>query len=365
MSGEPQQAGAASESPFLQLERLAKRFGGVAAVDGLSLTVPRGDILALLGPSGSGKTTTLRLLAGFETPDEGRIVVDGEDVTSVAPSARRFGMVFQHYALFPHLDVGRNIAFGLEGRGLSALERDRRVAEALTMVELSGLERRAVSALSGGQQQRVALARALAPAPRVLLLDEPLSNLDPGLRERTRRELRRLIERIGITTILVTHEQEEAFDLADHVAVLQGGRLQQAATPEELYRAPATSFVVGFIGRASAVPVRVLAHDETAAEVILPGAPSAWRVRRTSPLGGDVVLYVRPEAVSLAPPREDLLSGTLTERRFLGASSLYTVRLADGSTLEVSEPAASLELGSQVGIVPGDRGLHLFPADRS
>ena len=366
MSRDPNPATAtASATPFLRLEGLTKRFGGVAAVDGLSLSVPRGDILALLGPSGSGKTTTLRLLAGFETPDEGRIVVDEEDVTGAAPSARRFGMVFQHYALFPHLDVGRNIAFGLESRGLSAGERAHRVAEALTMVELAGLERRPVSALSGGQQQRVALARALAPAPRVLLLDEPLSNLDPGLRERTRRELRRLIERIGITTILVTHEQEEAFDLADHVAVLQGGRLQQVATPQELYRAPATPFVVGFIGRASAVPVRVLAHHETTAEVVLPGAPAAWRVSRASPLAGEVVLHVRPEAVRLAPPREDLLTGTLAERRFLGASSLYTVRLVDGSTLEVSDPAADLEIGSRVGIVPGDQGLHLFPADRA
>jgi iron(III) transport system ATP-binding protein len=199
----------------------------------------------------------------------------------------------------------------------------------------------------------------------VLLLDEPLSNLDPGLRERTRRELRRLIERIGITTILVTHEQEEAFDLADHVAVLQGGRLQQVATPQELYHTPATPFVVGFIGRASAVPVRVLAHDEMTAQVMLPGAPAAWKVSRTSPLAGDVVLHLRPEAVRLAPPRDDLLTGTLAERRFLGASSLYTIRLVDGSTLEVSEPAADLEIGSRVGIVPGDQGLHLFPAGRS
>ena len=182
------------DESFLSIRNLTKRFGSMVAVEALSLDVARGEILALLGPSGSGKTTTLRLLAGFEVPDAGSIVVGGDDVTRVAPAARRFGMVFQHYALFPHLDVGANVAFGLPARGEAA---ERRVREVLAMVDLAGYEHRPVSALSGGQQQRVALARSLAPEPRVLLLDEPLSNLDPALRERTRRELRRAIRQAG------------------------------------------------------------------------------------------------------------------------------------------------------------------------
>ena len=214
---------------FVQVEGLTKRFEATPAVDGVSLSVARGETVALLGPSGSGKTTVLRLLAGFETPDAGRIAVEGEDVTRIEPARRRFGMVFQHYALFPHLDVGENVAFGLGG--IARGSRDRKVAAALELVDLAGFERRKVQELSGGQQQRVALARALAPEPRVLLLDEPLSNLDPSLRERTRRELRQLITRLGITTLFVTHEQEEAFELGDRIAVLHGGAVSSRSAP--------------------------------------------------------------------------------------------------------------------------------------
>ena len=214
-------------SAFLTLEELRIRFSETVTVGPVSLGIERGEILALLGPSGSGKTTLLRLLAGFETPDGGRVGVDGEDVTAMPPARRRFGMVFQHYALFPHLDVGANVAFGLS----AADDQPSRVAQALASVDLAGFERRKVQELSGGQQQRVALARALAPAPRVLLLDEPLSNLDPSLRERTRRELRDLIHRVGITTVFVTHEQDEAFDLGDRVAVLARRPARTAGDP--------------------------------------------------------------------------------------------------------------------------------------
>jgi ABC-type Fe3+/spermidine/putrescine transport system ATPase subunit len=352
-------------TPHLRIEGLSKRFGSLPAVDNLSLEIPRGDLIALLGPSGSGKTTTLRLLAGFETPDAGRILVDGEEVTRLSPAARRFGMVFQHYALFPHLDVGENIAFGLEGRGMAPAERNRRVAEALEMVELAGLERRAVAALSGGQQQRVALARALAPAPKILLLDEPLSNLDPSLRERTRRELRALIQRIGITTILVTHEQEEAFDLAEHIALLQRGRLEQFGTPEQLYGVPRTPFVAGFIGRASALPVRVVAHDAAIARVELPG-PVFWDIAHAEPLEGPSVLYVRPEALLLVPAGPSVLSGEVIARRFLGAAALYTVRIGSASeAVEVLGEPEAARIGERVGVLPQvpGRGLHLYAGE--
>jgi putative spermidine/putrescine transport system ATP-binding protein len=349
----------ANSQPQLSIQGLSKRFGSVVAVDDLSLEIPRGDLLALLGPSGSGKTTTLRLLAGFDTPDHGRILVDGEDVARLPPAARRFGMVFQHYALFPHLDVGENVGFGLQSAGIPAAERTRRVREALEMVELSGLERRAVGALSGGQQQRVALARALAPAPRVLLLDEPLSNLDPALRERTRRELRALIQRIGITTILVTHEQEEAFDLAEHIALLQRGRLEQVDTPEALYGSPRTAFVAGFIGRASPLAVRLVAHDGGVARIALPGEV-VWELPHPEPLAGAPILYVRPEGLRLAAPEAERLAGEVSERRFLGAAALYTVRLASGESVEVQAEPQAARVGERVGLLPTGQGLHLF-----
>ena len=213
-------------------ERGAAR--GADAVD-VDLEVGHGEVLALLGPSGSGKTTALRLIAGFETPDRGALRIDGEDVIPLPPERRRFGMVFQHYALFPHLTVGENVAFGLAGSGLSRAEREHRVATSLALVDLPGFAGRRVGEISGGQQQRVALARALAPEPRVLLLDEPLSNLDPSLRERTRRELRRAVERVGITTVLVTHEQDEAFHLRESRNQLLQGLLAGASLCLLLY----------------------------------------------------------------------------------------------------------------------------------
>jgi ABC-type Fe3+/spermidine/putrescine transport system ATPase subunit len=305
-----------SDAGYLMLDGLSKQFPGRKAVDALSLTVARGEILALLGPSGCGKTTTLRLLAGFETPDAGRVVVGGDDVTRLAPAQRRFGMVFQNYALFPHLDVGANVAFGLRGRA----DAPGRVAEALAMVDLAGYERRAVTALSGGQQQRVALARSLAPQPRVLLLDEPLSNLDPSLRERTRRELREAIQRVGITTVFVTHEQEEAFDLGDRVAVMNAGRLEQVGTPDELYDRPATAFVATFVGRANT----------------LPGAL----------VGAAASVIVRPEAMRFAP--EGAIAGTVRARRFVGGFAFFTVVTEAGTAFDVCAPHAAAAVGDAV-----------------
>jgi ABC-type Fe3+/spermidine/putrescine transport system ATPase subunit len=314
----------AEAAAYLRLERLTRAFEGSPrpAVHELSLGVAPGEILALLGPSGSGKTTTLRLLAGFETPDAGRIVVQGEDVTPLTPVARRFGMVFQHYALFPHLDVAENVAFGLTLTGSAAAAR---VAEALAMVDLAGFERRRVTELSGGQQQRVALARSLAPAPRVLLLDEPLSNLDPALRERTRRELRDAIGRTGITTVFVTHEQEEAFDLGDRIAVLNQGRLEQVGTPDDLYDAPATEFVARFIGRTNEVP----------------GALAGGTAGRTA--------LVRPEALRLVAPEQGVLAGRVTARRFAGGFAFFSVA-HDAGAAEVYAPHDAARVGDVVGL---------------
>jgi ABC-type Fe3+/spermidine/putrescine transport system ATPase subunit len=354
-------------TPFLTVEGLSKRFGRTVAVDDVTLALTRGEMLALLGPSGGGKTTMLRLLAGFETPDAGRVLVEGDDVTGVEPVHRRFGMVFQHYALFPHLDAGENVGFGLQSLGVRGAELADRVARALALVDLAGIERRRVDQLSGGQQQRVALARALAPEPRVLLLDEPLSNLDPTLRERTRREIRELIRRVGITTVLVTHEQDEAFDLGDRVAVLRGGRLEQVGTPDELYAAPANRFVAGFVGRSSVVPVTVLGPTEWGTRVAVEGVE--WEIERPPGhpvmLPGPAVLLLRPEALRLGEDDQAIV-GTVVARRFTGPSSFFTVRTAGGATLEVTAPPTAVRPDEEVGILPSRRaagGLHLFPAE--
>jgi len=356
-----------SAPPYLQLDRLGKRFGDTVAVDAVSLALARGEILALLGPSGSGKTTTLRLLAGFETPDQGRVLVEGVDVTRVPPVGRRFGMVFQHYALFPHLDVGQNVAFGLESGGVRGAELGRRVERALALVDLAGYERRRIGELSGGQQQRVALARALAPEPRVLLLDEPLSNLDPTLRERTRRELREVIRRVGITTVLVTHEQDEAFDLGDRIAVLRDGRLEQVGTPDELYGCPANPFVAGFVGRASRLEGTVVERNRLGTRVRIEsvewGVPEDAGVQRDLAAGDAVLVLVRPEALWMARPDPGALGATVLERRFAGATSLFLVRTDAGSVIEVAGAGRAVAVGERVGLVPSRRaggGLHLF-----
>ncbi len=325
---------------FLRLEGLTKRFGDRVAVDDLTVAVARGSVLALLGPSGSGKTTTLRLLAGFERPDRGRIVVAGADLTARPPAERRFGMVFQHYALFPHLTVGENVAFGV-GRPEGEGDRRHRVAEMLELVDLAGFEDRQVSELSGGQQQRVAVARALAPHPQILLLDEPLSNLDPGLRERTRRELRSVLRRVGITTVLVTHEQEEAFALGDRVAVLQEGRLEQVGSPFELYERPRTRFVATFVGRAS-----VLSGVVAGAGRVRVAGDVEWPADTPDGLasGAAVSVVVRPEALRFA---DRGLPGTVTECRYTGARAYYLVDVG-GQTVEVEAAAQAAPIGGTV-----------------
>lgn len=341
------------------LTNVAKRFGDTPVVHDVSLEIVDGELVALLGPSGSGKTTLLRMVAGFETIDAGSVHFDGDDVTNRSALDRRCGMVFQHYALFPHLSVGENVAYGLERERLDGPNRAARVAEVLAMVDLDGFEARQVHELSGGQQQRVAVARALAPRPRVLLLDEPLSNLDPSLRERTRRELREIVRRIGITTLLVTHEQEEAFDLADRIAVLHRGRLEQVGTPAALYRTPATPFVAGFVGRTSTLHGRVMGVTDGHLEVEAAGV--RWLATGDLDTKGAVLLLVRPEGAWVDATAK--LSGVVRERRFAGATIILTLLLATGEELEVSVESSELPIGAEVRIRPAGVGAHAF-ADR-
>ncbi len=280
----------------LSLRGLSKRFGSVAAVDDVSLDIAAGQFVCLLGPSGCGKTTLLRLIAGLEEPSAGSLVVDGQDYTQRPSHTRGFGMVFQSLALFPHLSVAENIAYPLAIRGVDKVIRARRVAELLDLVRLPGLGERRIHELSGGQRQRVAIARALALEPKLFLLDEPLSALDANLREHMQFELKQLQRRLGVTTILVTHDQKEALTLADHLIVMDRGRVQQAGPPMEVYRDPANAFVAGFIGNTNLLPCRVKGRTVELFGVSLPLDP-ADRVKTGD---GPALLSVRPEDVRFA-----------------------------------------------------------------
>jgi|Deesub1362B_J571_1020462.scaffolds.fasta_scaffold00662_10 spermidine/putrescine ABC transporter ATP-binding subunit len=317
--------------PKVRLERVTKRYGKVTAVDCLDLTVHEGEILTLLGPSGCGKTTTLRCIAGFVVLDEGHIFLGEEEVTHLPPEKRDIGFVFQNYALWPHMTVYQNLSFGLQLRRIPKEEIRERVQEVLSMVRLSGMEDRYPRQLSGGQQQRVALARALALRPRVLLLDEPLSNLDAKLREEMRFEIRELQRQLGITAIYVTHDQAEALVLSDRIAVLNEGRLVQLGTPEEIYQRPANRFVAGFIGLSSFIEARV---TEVEAEMAVLETEDGlhFRVPRDALVEGQAVtLAVRPEHVEvLGGPSGDLenaFQAEVVRAAYLGDSVDCRLRL--------------------------------------
>ena len=329
----------------VEFRGLRRRFGATVALESLDLTVAPGELLALLGPSGCGKTTALRILAGFEDPDAGDVLVDGEDITRVPAHRRGTGMVFQSYSLFPHLTAAENVAFGLRMRGTARTERQRRAGELLELVGLGRLADRFPHQMSGGQQQRVALARALALRPRVLLLDEPLSALDAKVRLSLREEIRLLQQELGITTLFVTHDQEEALSMADRVAVLRAGRLEQVAAPAELYARPATAFVAEFVGTMSRIPALRAADGQV--EVLGLRLP----VSGDLPADGELDVLVRPEAVQVtADPRG---SATVVAASFLGALTRLTVRLADGTEAKAdlpTEDAAGLPVGSPAAV---------------
>ena len=321
----------------MELRGCTRDYGPLRALDGLHLTVYEGEFLALLGPSGCGKTTTLNLIAGFVPPTAGQILIDGEDVTDRPPHLRGLGVVFQSYALFPHLSVRENVAFGLRERRRPAAEIERRVGDALELVRLDRAGRQRPSELSGGMQQRVALARALVYRPRVLLLDEPLAALDRKLREGMRDELRAIQRAVGITTIFVTHDQAEALGLSDRLAVMNQGRIEQLGAPREIYEHPATRFVADFIGASTVLRGRAVAADRMAlAGGTLHVKGATWRV------GADVELAIRPERVRLAPgPGDNVLDARVEALVYQGPQTEVTARLDDGQRVLVfvTEPA--------------------------
>ncbi|MGH7482165.1 MAG: ABC transporter ATP-binding protein [Longimicrobiales bacterium] len=307
--------------PAVRLDHVMKRFGDVVAVAGVDLDIVDGEFFSMLGPSGSGKTSTLRMIAGFELPTEGRVLLHGRDVTGVPPFDRDVNTVFQDYALFPHMNVGDNVAYGLVVRRVPGVERRERVRDALRMVRLEGYETRKPGQLSGGQRQRVALARALVNRPRVLLLDEPLGALDLKLREEMQIELKAIQAQVGVTFVYVTHDQEEALTMSDRIAVFNQGRIEQVGTPAEIYEFPATTFVAGFVGTSN------LLVGETARVVI----------------GADGVFTIRPEKLRIAEPAEQpgkdegSALGRIREVVYIGPDTRYIVELETGSELVVTQ----------------------------
>ncbi|MEO8193610.1 MAG: ABC transporter ATP-binding protein [Gemmatimonadales bacterium] len=331
----------------LALEGITRRFGEHVAVDDLSLEIASGELLALIGASGSGKTTTLRMAAGYETPDSGRVLLDGKDITSLPPQKRGFGMVFQHYALFPHMSVGENVAFGLEARGISRSARLEKARSALAMVGLENAASRTIQSLSGGEQQRVALARALVIEPKVLLMDEPLSNLDPTLRQTTRDELRSMLHRVGVPALFVTHDQEDAFAIADRIALIRQGQLLQVGTPEDLYDRPASFGVATFIGRATIVPAEDLG-DRVAVTIAGVRRELAATKTQSGSLRSPMVV-LRPDALEISSD-ESAWKGEVVNRRFTGGTAVYRVRTSDGVVLEVASSQMGLREGETTGV---------------
>jgi iron(III) transport system ATP-binding protein len=348
----------------VQLTGITKGFGATRALDDVSLTIEEGEFFTLLGPSGCGKTTLLRTIAGFYTPEAGEIRFGDRLVNSIPAHRRETGMVFQNYALFPHLSVYDNIAYGLRARKAPRSERAGRVAAVLKSVQLEGLERRSPSQLSGGQQQRVALARALVISPQILLMDEPLSNLDAKLRVSMREEIRRLQKRMGITTIYVTHDQEEAMAVSDRIAILSRGRVEQVGTPAEIYFRPLSRFTAEFMGGSNILDVQVVAYDAQAGVITAEAGGQRIHFKGDKPAGRSVTVSIRPEWIAVVPSVEsqdqNVLAGTVESSTFLGSMVRYRVSGPGGQvlTVEVQHP-------EEGGIfADGERLLYRIPVDR-
>ena len=354
----------------IRLESISKRFihrvkGEVSAVDEVSLRVEPGEFLTLLGPSGCGKTTTLRMIAGFERPDRGRIFIGDEDVTDLMANQRNIGFVFQNYALFPHLSVFENVAYGLRVKGMERAGIGKGVADVLALVGLKGYERQFPHQLSGGEQQRVALARAVVIQPRVLLFDEPLSNLDAKLRVYMRSEIRRLQKTLSITTVYVTHDQEEAMAVSDHVAVMNEGKIVQIGTAEDLYTKPGSTFVAQFIGRINILPAEVKEATETATIVSI--FHQAFQIPISHvPLahGQRIKIFIRPESIELTKDmQKNQLRGRIAEKTFLGEKVDYQIEI-EGHSLNATSYDPFLHetftLNQEVGITLNERAIKIL-----
>ena len=352
--------GQGGAAPSVRLEAVTKRFGELTAVRDLTLDIPRGEFFTMLGPSGCGKTTTLRMIAGFEEPSEGRVLLEGEDVTGRPAFKRPTNTVFQSYALFPHLSVEKNVAFGLQRKKVDRAEVRRRVAEELERVGLAAEARRRPAQLSGGQQQRVALARALVNRPAVLLLDEPLGALDLKLRKQLQVELKRIQRDVGITFVYVTHDQEEALTMSDRIAVMDRGVVEQVADPETVYERPATTFVAGFIGVSNLMPGEVVSANGSATELRLDAGPTVRTAESGGARAGERAhAVVRPEKLVLGPTGgaggdgRASVEGQVESSLYLGTATQMVVRLADGTQMTVLVPNA--DAAARRGLpAPGD-----------
>ncbi|WP_319773497.1 ABC transporter ATP-binding protein [Breoghania sp.] len=347
---------------FLELKALTKRYGSLTAVDRVSFNVERGEFVSLLGPSGCGKTTTLQMIAGFEEVTDGKIMLNGRDLSAVPARFRGLGIVFQTYALFMHMTAAENVAFGLEMRKVPKQERKTRVARALDLVHLSHLADRYPRAMSGGQRQRIALARALVIEPELLLLDEPLSNLDAKLREEMQVELRRIQREAGVTTLMVTHDQAEALALSDRVVVLEKGRVEQDAAPVEIYEHPRTSFVSTFIGKTNNLDVKLLSSDEAGSVIECNGVKlDAAPVHQ---LPGPARMSLRPERIEIVA-QDAILPGKIVERTFLGNQWLLRLetKIGDLIVLRRNVGQTTWELGTTVGLSFNPQDVRVLPAE--
>lgn len=331
-----------NDAPLLRISSVSKRYGGVIAVNNLSLDIRAGEFFALLGPSGCGKSTLLRMLAGFETPDEGRILLEGKDIAPVPPHRRPINMMFQNYALFPHLSVAGNIAFGLKRAGMNRGEISARVAEMLALVQLEGLDARRPDQLSGGQRQRVALARSLALRPRMLLLDEPLAALDRKLRESTQAELLEVQRKLGTTFIIVTHDQDEAMTVADRIGVMDQGRLVQVASPRELYESPNSRWIANFVGDINFIEGLVISQRGNLLTLRTEEAGTLVVTSTLTPVAGMTVpIAIRPEKIRISSETAsselaNALRGEIVDINYLGDASAYRVKLSSGAVMKVT-----------------------------